>query len=45
MLTPDLNLEEYLWKSMKRELSKDFIKTIDEMKALLTRLGMSYPVA
>jgi transposase len=25
--SPDLNPEEYLWKSMKRELSKDFIKT------------------
>ncbi|TAK61523.1 hypothetical protein [Methylobacter sp.] len=36
--SPDLNLEEYLWKSMKRALSKDFIKTIDEMKATVNKV-------
>lgn len=35
---PDLNPEEYLWKSMKRALSKDFIKTIDEMKATVNKV-------
>jgi transposase len=36
--SPDLNPEEYLWKSMKRELSKDFIKTIDQMKATIKKV-------
>jgi transposase len=35
--SPDLNPEEYLWKSMKRELSKSFIKTVEEMKATITK--------
>lgn len=33
--SPDLNPEEYLWKSMKRELSKVLIKTEEEMKAII----------
>lgn len=33
--SPDLNPEEYLWKSMKREISRVFIKTADEMKATI----------
>jgi transposase len=36
--SPDLNPEVYLWKSMKRELSKDFIKTINEMKASINKV-------
>lgn len=43
--SPDLNPEEYLWKTMKRELSKDFIKTIDEMKASINKAWHEFPVA
>ena len=35
---PDLNPEEYLWKSMTRELSKNFIKTVDKMKAAIQKV-------
>jgi len=35
--SPDLNPEEYLWKSLKRELSKSFIGTIEKMKATITK--------
>lgn len=38
--SPDLNPEEYLWKSMKRELSKGFIKTIDEMKDRISKVWL-----
>ncbi|HBA65901.1 MAG TPA: hypothetical protein DCZ48_06945, partial [Methylococcaceae bacterium] len=30
--SPDLNPTEYLWKSIKRELSKRFITNLDDMK-------------
>lgn len=35
--SPDLNPEEYLWKSLKRQLSAVFIKNIDEMKSLIKK--------
>lgn len=35
--SPDLNPEEYLWKSLKRELSKVFVGTEEEMKAIITK--------
>lgn len=34
--SPDLNPIEYIWKSIKRELSKHFIKNLDEMKKIIT---------
>ena len=33
--SPDLNPEEYIWKSLKRRLSTVFVKNIDTMKALI----------
>ncbi|HJW30201.1 MAG TPA: IS630 family transposase [Saprospiraceae bacterium] len=30
--SPDLNPIEYIWKSIKRIISREFIKTLDEMK-------------
>lgn len=33
--SPDLNPTEYIWKSMKRVLSKRFINSLDEMKATI----------
>jgi transposase len=33
--SPDLNPEEYLWKSLKRELSRGLIQTVDEMKTIV----------
>jgi len=33
---PDLNPEEYLWKSMKRVMSKGLIQNLEEMKATIT---------
>ena len=35
--SPDLNPEEFLWKSMKRELSKVFVGTEGEMKSIITK--------
>ena len=39
--SPDLNPEEYLWKSMKREISKGLIKTEGEMKDAITKAWSS----
>lgn len=33
--SPDLNPTEYIWKSMRRVLSKRFIKRLEEMKAMI----------
>lgn len=35
--SPDLNPIEYIWKSIKRTLSKEFIKHIEHMKEHITR--------
>lgn len=39
--SPDLNPEEYLWKSMKRDISKSFINTEEEMKTAIVKAWSS----
>lgn len=34
--SPDLNPTEYIWKSMRRELSKRFIKNLEDMKSTIS---------
>ena len=34
--TPDLNPSEYIWKSIKRILSRELVHTLDEMKEKIT---------
>jgi len=35
--SPDLNPIEFIWKSIKRELSPLFIKTIEQMRELIEK--------
>jgi len=35
--SPDLNPIEYIWKDVKREISKTFIKNLDKMKRVISK--------